>query len=52
MKDNKWYNKLFGIEEEIEDNNYQRKRMEVYELFKKNKFKRPQKNNSSKQSST
>jgi len=40
MKKEKWYRNILGVEDEIEEVNYKRKRMEVYELFRKNKYKR------------
>lgn len=52
MEYNKWYHKMLGLQENSCKVNYRNKRIEVYELFKKNKFKRSQKINSSKQSST
>ena len=45
MEDIKWYNKILGIQEDSYKVNYRDKRIEIYELFKKNKYKKsPEKN--------
>ena len=44
MEDSKWYNKILGIQEDNYKVNYRDKKIEIYELFKKNKYKKlPQK---------
>ena len=40
MEDIKWYNKILGIEEDSYKESYRDKRIEIYELFKKNKYKK------------
>lgn len=39
MENSKWYNKLLGLQEDIHKVNYRDRRFEIYELFKKNKYK-------------
>jgi hypothetical protein len=40
MENSKWYNKILGIQEDTDKVNYRDKRIEIYELFKKNKYKK------------
>tara|TARA_B110000285_G_scaffold167494_1_gene187220 strand:+ start:530 stop:691 length:162 start_codon:yes stop_codon:yes gene_type:complete len=40
MEDSKWYNKILGIQEDNYKVNYRDKKIEIYELFKKNKYKK------------
>ena len=40
MEYSKWYNKIFGLQEDSCKVNYRDKRIEIYELFKKNKYKK------------
>jgi hypothetical protein len=45
MEDSKWYSKILGLQEDSYKVNYRDKRIEIYELFKKNKYKKsPEKN--------
>ena len=44
MDNNKWYNKILGLQEDSYKVNYRDKRVEIYELFKKNKYKKPPEN--------
>ena len=40
MEYSKWYNKILGLQEDTDKVNYRDKRIEIYELFKKNKYKK------------
>lgn len=40
MEYSKWYNKILGLQEDSCKVNYRDKRIEIYELFKKNKYKK------------
>ena len=40
MEDSKWYSKILGLQEDSYKVNYRDKRIEIYELFKKNKYKK------------
>ena len=50
MKKEKWYSKLFGVEPSHEELKFKSQRLEVYELFKKNKFKTEEEKQTKKQS--
>lgn len=39
MENSKWYNKILGLPEGNHKVNHRDKRVEIYELFKKNKYK-------------
>ena len=39
MKEVKWYNKILNSEQKKEELYLKNKRLEIYELFKKNKYK-------------
>ena len=41
MENSKWYNKILGLPEDNHKVNHRDKRVEIYELFKKNKYKKP-----------
>jgi len=41
MKKDKWYNKILGYDTEAKEMGFKDKRLEVYELFKKNRYKKP-----------
>ena len=40
MEDVKWYHKILGVQEDSYKESYRDKRIEIYELFKKNKYKK------------
>ena len=40
MEYSKWYNKILGLQEDSCKVNYRDKRIEIYELFKKNQYKK------------
>ena len=52
MENGKWYNKILGLPEDNHKVNYRDKRVEIYELFKKNKNKKPLKNSTQKPTQT
>ena len=40
MEYSKWYNKILGLQVDTDKVSYRDKRIEIYELFKKNKYKK------------